>query len=365
VQKRKLRRHRRGEGTVYYDRSARRWAAVLRLGTDPKTGKRRTVKATAGTQHDADVLLARLQRQYGRGGDVALMTLDAYLAEWLDAVNPTHAPTTMLVYRHHVEDHIGPLLGGIRVGSLHQRDVRRLIEDRLRAGLSAATVGHIVATLRNALGQAVSDGDLVVNVAQVELPRVERPAIEAMTPETAQAILEAVRDDRLQGLWVLLLGTGLRLGEACALDWRDIDLEAPSVFVRKGKTASATRRIPLPAFVVTALRQHRAAAKRIGPREPVFVGERTHDRLSVGVASHALPRLLVSKGLPRLTPHKLRHGTATLLHQQGVPMRDIADILGHSSPTITARTYAHVSEGAKREAMGRLDAVAERREAPG
>lgn len=363
--KRKPRRHRRGEGTTFYDRDARRWAAVLRLGTDPRTGKRRTVKRTAPTRHDADILLAKLQRQYGRGGDVALMSLGAYLTEWLEAITPNRAPSSILVYRNHIEDHITPLLGGIRVGSLHQRDVRRLIADRLDAGLSASTVGHIVSTLRNALGQAVAEGDLVVNVAKVDLPRVDREPVKAMDEATALAIIDAVKDDRLAALWVLLLGTGLRLGEACALDWRDIDLDAPSVTVRKGKTRSASRTVPLPSFVVESMRKHRIAAKRYGPAEPVFTGERTYRRITVGVASHALPRLLERKGLPRLTPHKLRHGTATLLHQKGVPMRDIAEILGHSSPAVTARVYAHVTEGAKKEAMERLDGLDERREAPG
>lgn len=363
--KRKPRRHRRGEGTTFYDRTARRWAAVLRLGTDPRTGKRRTVKRTAPTRHDADILLAKLQRQYGRGGDVALMSLGAYLSEWLEAITPNRAPSSILVYRNHIEDHISPLLGGIRVGSLHQRDVRRLIADRLDAGLSASTVGHIVSTLRNALGQAVAEGDLLVNVAKVDLPRVDREPVKAMDEVTAQAIIDAVKDDRLEGLWVLLLGTGLRLGEACALDWRDIDLDAPSVTVRKGKTRAASRTVPLPAFVVESMRKHRIAAKRYGPMEPVFTGERTYRRLTVGVASHALPRVLERKGLPRMTPHKLRHGTATLLHQKGVPMRDIAEILGHSSPAVTARVYAHVTEGAKKQAMERLDGLDERREAPG
>jgi integrase len=370
--KRKPRRHRRGEGTTYKDTTADRWVAVLRLGTDPKTGKRRTVKATArkgGDRHDAESLLSRLQRQYGRGGDVALMGLDAYLEEWLQGASSTLAPSSVTLYRHHIDKHIGPLLGGIRVGALHQRDVRRLIDDRLRAGLSAATVGHIVATLRNALGQAVSDGDLTTNVAMVELPRVDRPPVEAMTPAMAQAILRAVQGDgtpehppdRLAALWTLLLGTGLRLGEACALDWRDVVLGDPtsgrqgSVTVRKGKTKAASRTIPLPAFVVAALQRHKVTTPRYGAAEPVFMGERTYKRLTVGVASHAFPKLMTNAGLPRITPHKLRHGTATLLHQQGVPMRDIADILGHSSPSITARTYAHVSQDSRRKAMDTLD----------
>lgn len=335
----------------------------MRLGIDPRTGKGRTVKRTARTRHDAEVMLAKLQRQYGRGSDVALMTLAAYLDEWIAAITPNRAPSSILVYRNHVEEHITPLLGGIRVGSLHQRDVRRLIADRLEAGLAARTVGHIVSTLRAALQHAVDDGDLIVNVAKVELPRVDHVPVEAMTADRAQAILDAVKGDRLEALWTLLLGTGLRLGEACALDWRDIELPTDvelldrtgAVTVRKGKTKAASRTIPLPSFVVESLRQHRIDAKRYGPSEPVFVGEQTGERLTVGVASHALPRLLVRKGLPRMTPHRLRHGCASLLYAKGVPMRTISEILGHANPAVTAKVYTHLTESGKREAMASLD----------
>jgi integrase len=338
----------------------------MRFGTDPATGRRRTVKRTALTEHDAMVELARLQRQFGHATDVSLMTLDDYLALWLDDVRPTLRPATHESYAGHVRMHISPLLGGIRVGALHQRDVRRLIADRLRSGLSANTVVRIVATLRSALGQAVSDGDLAVNVAMVELPKVEREPVEAMTPELAQAILEAVRGTPHEALYVLLLGTGMRLGEACALDWRDLRLPKPgraasgneSVIVRQGKSASATRRIPLRPFVVAALLEHRRRATRLGDDEPVFVGERSGERLRADHASHALPKLLAAAGLPALSPHALRHGTATLLLRQGVQMREIAEVLGHANPALTARVYAHVSEDSKKRAMSQLDDVA-------
>jgi integrase len=253
------------------------------------------------------------------------------------------------------------LLGAFTVGALRPADVHRLIRKSLDGGASPSTVGRIVTTLRMALGQAVRDGELTVNVAQVRLPRVHRETIEAMTATRAQAILEAVKDDDLEALYVLLLGTGMRLGEACALDWRDVVIDSQkhsdsgSVFIRHGKTRAATRTIPLAPYVVRALLVQRAKSPRVGPSEPVFLGPRTSERLTTGTASHALPRLMEAAGLPRITPHKLRHGTATLLLAKGMAMRDIADILGHSNPSVTANVYAHTVQESRDRAATLLE----------
>jgi integrase len=295
-------------------------------------------------------------RAYGAAADPATMTLDAYLADWLTGIRPTIAPPTFVSYSGHVRLHISPLLGGMIVARIRAADVRRLIADRLSTGLSPATVRRILTTLQMALGQGVREGALVSNVAaRMPLPRAERQSIRAMTDNDAERILDAVKDDSLEALYVLLLGVGLRAGEAVGLDWRDVDFERETVFIRQGKTRASTRTVPLPDFVLGALRAHRARAVRIGPAEPVFVGERRAERLRVDVAGHRLQALLERAGLPRMRVHDFRHGTATLLLARGVPMRDIADLLGHATPSVTANVYAHVTEEMRRKAVRTLD----------
>lgn len=344
---RKRREHRRGEGSVYQSNGV--WMAAFTVGYRDGKRIRRKRASRDGTKKGAGRELAKLQRWYGHVGDVGTMTLGAYLDEWLEMVQPTVAPGSLVAYRGHVENHIKPLLGGIFVAELHQRDVRRLIRDRITAGKSAQTVVGIVSTLRSALAVAVRDGDLPANVAAgLDLPRVDRAPVEAMTPERATAILEAVKDDDHGSLYVTLLGTGLRLGEALALDWQDIDLDSGRLTVKAGKSRSARRSLPLPRFVVTALRKHKVA--KGGRNGPVWA-------ISKSTALRTFRGLLAEADVPYLTLHQLRHGTATLLLQRGVPMREISDILGHASPALTARTYAHVSEAQKRRAMSTLDEV--------
>lgn len=332
--------------------------AQLSLGYDRRTGKRRFVRRRAIDDKDADRKLARLKREWGIAGEVAFVRLDDYLADWLDAVKPSIAPSTFTSYSGHVDLHISPVLGHLTVGALKTADVQRLVKRLIDAGKSPSTIVRIMTTLRMALGEAVRQGELAVNVAtHARMPKVERPLIEAMTPERARIILDAVRGDPYEALYVLLLGTGLRAGEACALDWRDVDLERRTVFVRRGKTPTSRRLLPMPGFVVEAMLAHRGRASVVGPEEPVFVGQRTGTRLRVDQLTKAFPRLLVRQGLPRQTVHSLRHGTATLLLEAGVDMRDIADILGHRNPNMTMAVYTHVSEQMKRRAMDALDPI--------
>jgi len=341
-----VRRRSRGSGSVFYDHHAHSWVAVVSLGT--RDGQRVRRKIRAPSQATARAELERLHRSYRPGSAPSSETLDRYLARWLREHTPNVGRRTAVSYAGHVERHISSLLGGILLPRLQPSDVRRLIADRLRAGISPSTVGHIVTTLRIALNQAVRDRVLVENAASaVRLPKVQREPVRPLTASEAVRIRDAVRGDPLEALYVLLMGTGMRLGEACGLDWRDIDLEAGTAFIRHGKTARSVRTVPLSAPVVLALRAHRS--RRIGS-EAVFLGPRSGKRLSTATVSHAFPRLLQRAGLRPMRVHDLRHGFATRAVAKDVHMRVIADILGHANPSITANTYAHVAPDDQREA---------------
>lgn len=276
--------------------------------------------------------------------------LEDHLTAWLRDMKPSLGPLTWESYERHVRIHIAPLLGRIPIGQLRPDDVRRLIRDRLAADKAPATVRLTATVLGQALRQAVSDGLIDRNpVTGVSLPRIDRAPILALTPKRAREIVAAVRGDPLEPLWLLLLGSGLRRGEALGLDWTDVDLDRATVSVRAGKTRASLRTVPIPAFVVTALRVTR------GISGPVFVGR--YGRLTGSEASHAWPKVLKAAGLPVMRIHDLRHGTATLMLQSGTPMRVIADQLGHANPETTARVYAHVVEAQQRAAVNGLDDV--------
>ena len=344
------RRRRRGEGTVY--RSGGAWIARYPLGT--VNGVRRSKRIRCQSEREALAELERLRRAYGAGVEPATHTLGYYLEAWLRSHGRRVRSSTLVSYRGHARLHIVPLLGGIPLSRLRPADIRRLVDDLERKRLSPATIVRVVTTLRIALGAGVRDRIIPDNAADIrELPRVERAPVQPMLHADADTIIEAVAGTWLGPIVRLLLGSGLRLGEAIGLDQGDLMLDAGFVRVRHSKTT--VRAVPITDDAIAALRSALAAAPRRGSNEPIFFAPRGRGRLRGSSVTHALPRLLEPHGLGHITPHALRHGAATLMLADGHPMRVIAEQLGHRNPALTSRLYAHVIPEAQRSAVGSLE----------
>lgn len=348
-----------GSGGVGWDRTAGSWYA--RIHTRDATGRRVAHKVRAPTQDAAIEALRTLRARYGAdaAGDEPMGTLSDYLAAWLASHGRTVRPATATSYRSHVRLHIDPLLGGIPLHRLRPSDVDRLVAALGARGMRPASVTRVVATLRIALGRAVRRRLIPDNpAAGASLPRVERRYVEPMTDAQADRIVESLAGDPaadppVPSHWLLpivrvMLGTGLRVGEACGLDWGDAhegDDEDPGyVVVRVSKARQRVQ--PLTPDAASAIRALREARTLVSDRAPVFVmpsGRRRGQRMRVQGVSHALPLALEARGLPRVTPHQLRHGYATRLVAHGVHMRLVGELLGHADGgALAARTYAHV-----------------------
>lgn len=340
------RRAPRGSGSVGYDKARGTWYA--RVYTRGPDGKRIAHRVRAATPGQAEDERRRLVARYGPDdeADEPTATLDEYLEQWLPVHERTIRATTAKSYRTHVRKHIRPMLGGIPVHRLRPRDVDRLIADRLAAGLSPATVTRIVITLRIALNRAVRRRLILDNPAShAELPRVEPRLVEALTEDRIDRIVEVSRGTWLGPVIALIVGSGLRVGEAVGLDWGDVHEDEGYVIVRRTKTRP--RAVPISSDAADALRSHRAARTLVAADAPVFLSHRplhrtVDPRMTPGAVAQAMRDLLRRHKLPLVTPHGLRHGVATSLVAQGVHMRVVAEQLGHRDPALTARVYAHV-----------------------
>jgi integrase len=347
-----VRRRRRGDGTVFYDHAERVWVARVSLGT--VNGKRIRRKVRAPSEAAARRELEDLQRSYHAGGTPASGTLDAYLADWLPAHARSIRESTRSSYETHIRLWISPLLGGIPLGKLAVRDVRRLVAEIERKGRSPAYTHLIIRTLSVALKAAVNDRTISDNPARgVKLPKIEREPVRPLTYDDAGRILDTVTGTWIEHPVRVWLGSGLRRGEVLGLDQRDLMLDEGFVRVRVSKTM--IRAVPVTDDAIDALRGALRAAPRRGPNEPVFYSPRTGGRMRGDSITHALPRMLEGAGLGHLTPHALRHGAATMMLADGTPMRVISEQLGHRNPSLTARVYAHVIPESQRTALRSLE----------
>lgn len=359
------------EGSIV-KRSDGRWMARASL----PNGKRRAVYGT--TRQDVAAKLNAMLRDVERGMPALdeRQTVAAYLDHWLaSSVKPNVRPATYTSYARHVRMHLAPTLGRHKLTRLTPQHVEALWAAKLADGLSASTIQRIRATLRRALNQALKWELVSRNVAALaNAPKATRPHFDPLTPDQARALIAAARGDRLEALYHLVLSTGLRSGEALGLRWEDVDLDGRAVTVRKSlqridgvltlvepKTRTSRRTVPFPAGVAAKLREHRARQNR----DRLAAGDRWRESGHVFASTIGTPldgpnvtkafqRLLASAGLPHKRFHDLRHACATYLLLQGVDLRVVSDILGHSQISLTADTYAHVLPSLKSDASDKL-----------
>jgi integrase len=365
-----------GSGSVYQRKTDSRWVGAVSVG-----GKRRWVYASTRKAAQAKLDDLRASARQGIIPADHRLTLGRHLALWLDAVRPTVRDSTWTSYEGHVRIHLASI-AGISLAALTPNDVRALIQNRLADGCAPRTVGYTVTVLRMALKQAVRDGLIPRNVAVlVDPPRVVRQEIRALTATEARRLLAL--DTPLAPLWTLLLGTGLRLGEALGLRWSDIDFAAGTLAVRgtlvsvprharpvapkwsrtglrlrlaEPKTDASRRTIALPDFVVDALRVHeeQQASLPLNFLGLAFTSPRGTP-LDARNVSRAFARDRESAGLAPMRIHDLRHAATSLMLSQGSTLDDVKRVLGHSSIALTSDTYGHLVAGRSREVADGMD----------
>jgi integrase len=196
----------------------------------------------------------------------------------------------------------------------------------------------------------------------------------AFTPEQRVKLEHAIRGHDHEFLWLVLLLTGMRIGEAVALTWDDVDLAGARLIVRKSyrraiagpiisepKTKRGRRTIPLGEQAVTALQAQRTRTRELRLKAVQWekldlVFPNTWGRyLRADKVLRAFKAVLMSAGLPERRLHDLRHTYATDLYAADVHPRSVQELLGHSRLDMTNDLYTGSVPDALREAVERLD----------
>jgi integrase len=358
-------RRARGEGSVYKTADGRFRAVLVIPHPDGSRSARKYVRGRS----KADVVrkLDGLKREAAVGFPE---TLGSYLARWVIAVAPTLRPATIREYAGHVERYWIPKLGTTQISAIRAGDVERVMAEMMAAGRSASTARAVRTTLRRALKDAQRDGLVVPNVAALSRPpRIERPEIVPLNVEEARRLLEATRDHPYGPLFALLLGSGLRLGEALGLAWSDLGRDALTVrrslarasgsgyALAEPKTKRSRRTVPLPPTILEALDRQRtrqdlakaAAGSAWQDRVGLCFTDAVGRPVSPTVVSHAFRDAADAIGLP-VRLHDLRHTYASALLRAGVPLKVVSEVLGHSSIATTADVYGHLEDAGRRQA---------------
>jgi integrase len=358
------------------------WTAYW-FTSDPGTGRRQQhSKGGFRTQKDARGHLNEILGKVQDGSwkpDQALTVRVLLEDHWLPAQRPRVRATTLEQYQGAVASWILPYLGAVKVSTLTPRMVTEW-QDRLSAerSLSARSLQMSTGFLKAGTKYAV-ENELIGRdpLAGVRRPRSEARVMQVWTPETSRAFMAATRGDRLFPAFALLLGRGLRRGEVAGLKWENLDLDGGSLrvavtrvlmgngrAVESGpKTKAGARTIDLDASLVAILRQHRRhqleeqlkAGEAWDGSGYVFTSELGQPYYP-GYFSDAWERRIAALGLPPIRLHDARHSCFSAMLKDGTSVKVVQEMAGHSSPTVTLDTYAHVLPGMAKEAGARLSA---------
>lgn len=291
-------------------------------------------------------------------------TVGDYAEPWLQRQTGLR-PRTLEKYVGAINVHIVPVLGRRRLADLSEDDVLDLIADMRRRGYAEWTIRGVLTPLGRMLSHATRRGLIATN-PMLRLERGERP-----TPgRREQRVLSASEIERLlvsatptfRPLLATAAFTGLRLGELLGLIWSDIDFDAGFVRVRKQldrdgervkpKTPQAVRDVVLMPALGKILVEHRLASPFSRDENFVFASAagtpfyfRNVERR--GLRAAAERAALDRPDRPRLRLHDLRHTFASLLIAHGADVVSVSRQLGHASPDITLKVYAHLYDQAR------------------
>lgn len=367
---------RRGENI--HKRKDGRWEARVLDRDEYGNKKYRSIYAKTYKEVKEKRLDTELNRQTDKNSDTAVLFGDV-VDMWLINNFFSQKQSTKLKYQVMIEKHIRPVFGNMSISDIDEDMINHFLVIKMESGrldksggLSCSyvkTMGIIISSIMN---YAVSKEYCSPLKTKILKPTVERKEIEILTLEM-QSLLEKklMFDDSLTALGVLIaLNTGLRIGEICALNWGDIDIEDDIIHVRhtvarvrkteeasersthliidKPKTKCSVRDIPITTKLHCVLKKsyENAISEYVVSDAKSFVSPRTFE--------YRFHRLLEKYNMPSINFHVLRHTFATRCVELNMDVKTLSEILGHADVGITLNTYVHSSLELKRNQMEKL-----------
>ncbi|MFE5572055.1 tyrosine-type recombinase/integrase [Amycolatopsis japonica] len=345
-------------------------------------GKRKTQRRGGfPTQKAARSALKAVREKHAVGVKVDDKQSTAiYLALWLKEMDRIRKQTTMKNYRRYVELDIIPALGVIPLERLHHDHISRFVSDLEDDGRGAVTVKRILACLSSALSDAVEQRRLTHNASEhVKVAPISSPKPNPWTAAELATFFQSSATDPLAHLYEVIASCALRRGEALALRWADVDLDGRVIYIRQTlsdvaghlvftstKTEDSTAWVGLSRRAVAALKiqQARQAIERAEwgddyeDNDLVFARENGQP-VRPEKALRRFQSLSKAAGLRQIRVHDLRHGAATLLLGEGVPLPIVSKMLRHSKVGITSDLYGHLVKDVAIQASDTMDAAIE------
>jgi integrase len=368
------------------------WSFSLDLGRDPRTGKRKQ-KTVSGfkTKKEAQLAAAAIQQELSQGTFIAEkdISFKEFVSEWIKLYQTSVKVSTVRV-RHHESGKLMEYFEGYQVKQVSKKMYQDVLADLYEKGYALNTIAGIHSTGKMIFSKAI-ELEVIKNdpTQYAKLPRPqktveeienEEQVIKYLEKEELARFLQTAKEQGLErdyAIFTTLAYSGLRVGELCAMKWRDLSFTEHTVSITKTyynpknratdyqlltpKTSTSRRSIELEPSVFKELEKLKAKQNELKMLnrdvyyDNDFVFAKTAKNMGypefIKTIQNRMRRLLKLADLNEgLTPHSLRHTHTSLLAEAGVGIHEIMERLGHQDDEITKRVYLHVTKTMKKEA---------------
>lgn len=287
------------------------------------------------------------------------------------------------IYKNYIK---GTEIGKIKLKDLRTTHLQRYYNKlEIQDNKPASLIRGLNTRLKPCLGDAEKQGYIQKNYCKmVTLPKdYSDKQIRILSTQEQQKFIEHIKTHDLEVLFLVALGTGLRLGEILGLKWSDIDFKTSTLTVSRSlsrvknqdtgkyevieqtpKTKNSNRTVPIPTNISSKLKKLKAQQNE----QKLLVGEEYFNRNYVFTDAIGNPiddkrpgrnlsSILKKLNIQHIKFHALRHTYATRLFENNIPPKTVQALMGHSDISVTMNTYTHVMEDTKLEAVEKLNNI--------
>lgn len=370
----KITEYKKKNGTIMY-------RSQVYLGVDQVTGKKARTSVSGRTKKELKNNIKLAKYDFQANGEtlskkVQVKTFKDLTDMWLVNYKLTLKPQSYNSTVSMLNKHILPYFGKMKLDKITSSDVQTFINS-----LSKKTINYVNA--RSIISRILQHGVLLQLIQHnpardIVLPRKQKKdsdKVKFIEKDDLKKFLDYIEKYKLRNyktnfnyvLYKLLLATGLRIGEACALEWSDIDLINGTINIDKTysksirrlsttKSKSGTRLISIDQATVNMLKLYQVRQRQlfheVGGKAPkVVFATPTRKYFHTFVRQNALDRACIEAGIPRFTFHAFRHTHASLLLNAGISYKELQYRLGHSNIAMTLDVYSHLSKDKEKEAV--------------
>lgn len=290
-------------------------------------------------------------------------------AVYMPSVAVRCAENTRTSYQGNLDNWILPAIGAYKLPEITSAQISALLRSMQAQGKSHGTVVKVYTILKGIFKAAYMEDLIGRNpMDKVQRPTPRKDEIKSAEPASCtvaeiRRIFAALEQEPLkwQAFIRLLIDTGIRRGECCGLQWRDIDFKestititgnlcytpAKGVYMDTPKNGK-TRTIDVDPLVMTLLQQYRRQSMTLSPY--VFTQDGSTDPMHPQSPGRYLQNFSRRYGFTGLHPHKLRHSFASIAITNGADVASVSEKLGHSDKAVTLRMYTHADQESMKRA---------------